>query len=203
MNDPAPTPPRPGPDPAAAAQDIALMLRVAEGDQTAFVELFERYARKVKAFLIAGGAPHDQADEIAQEVLVSVWRRAGQYDPQKAAVSTWIFAIARNRRIDALRRAGRPAPDPEDPLFQPDPEPDPETNLSAAARDAVVREAVSALPADQQEVVRLAFFHGLAQSEISERLDIPLGTVKSRLRLAFKKLRGALGDDFSQELFDD
>lgn len=204
MTDPSPTPPRPRPDPAAAAEDIALMRRIAANqDRDAFVALFERYARKVKAFLIAGGAPHDQADEAAQEVMVSVWRRAGQYDPEKAAVSTWVFAIARNRRIDMIRREKRPAPDPEDPLFQPEPEPDPESNLSAAGRDAAVREAVAELPDDQREAVMLAFYHGLSQSEIAARLDIPLGTVKSRLRLAFKRLRAGLGDDFSEELFDD
>ncbi|MEO1689366.1 MAG: sigma-70 family RNA polymerase sigma factor, partial [Pseudomonadota bacterium] len=132
-----------------------------------------------------------------------LWRRAGQYDAAKAGVSTWIFAIARNRRIDLIRRQARPAPDPEDPLFQPDPEPDPADTAAAAARDARVREALGALSEDQREVVRLAFYGGLTQTEIAESVGAPLGTVKSRLRLAFGRLRAALGDDFEQELYDD
>lgn len=203
MNEPAPPPQRPRPDPVAAARDVSLMLRIAhDQDREAFADLFERYARKVKAFLIAGGAPHDQADEVAQEVMVSVWRRAGRYDPEKAAVSTWIYAIARNRRIDMIRRESRPASDPEDPLFQPDPEPDPASNVAGSARDSLVRDALCGLPGDQREAVRLAFYQGLTQSEIAEKLDIPLGTVKSRLRLAFRRLRTTLGDDFSEELLE-
>lgn len=182
-------------------EDADLMRRVAEArDREAFVVLFRRYGVRVKAFLIKGGAPHDVADEAAQDVMVSLWRRAHQYDPEKASVATWVFAIARNRRIDLIRRQTRPAPDPEDPLFQPDAEPDPADTASAASRDAKVREALSALTPDQFEVVRLAFFAGMTQTEISEETGAPLGTVKSRLRLAFGRLRTALGEDFAQEL---
>lgn len=188
------------PDPAG---DAALMARIAASDREAFADLFQRYAGRVKSFLVAGGAPPDEADEAAQEVMVSVWRRASAYDPDKAAVSTWIFAIARNRRIDMIRRARRPEPDPQDPLFQPAPEPDPAHAAALRARDERVRAALSALSDDQRETVRLAFFAGLTQAEISEKLDAPLGTVKSRLRLAFKRLRAALGDEFHRELLDD
>jgi RNA polymerase sigma-70 factor (ECF subfamily) len=179
------------------------MARIALKDREAFAALFARYAVRVKAFVMSGGASHDQADEVAQDVMVTVWRRAELYDPAKAAVSTWIFAVARNRRIDMIRRAKRPAPDPEDPLFQPEPEPDPATTAAAKDRDARVRVAIAGLSVDQREAVRLAFFAGLTQTEIAEKLNAPLGTVKSRLRLAFVRLRGALGDDFSQELLDD
>lgn len=190
-------------DPGALSgqEDAELMRRVAEArDREAFVVLFRRYAVRVKAFLIKGGAPHDVADEAAQDVMVSLWRRAQQYDPEKASVATWIYAIARNRRIDLIRRQARPAPDPEDPLFQPDPEPDPSDSASAASRDARVRSALEALTPDQYEVVRLAFFAGMTQTEISEETGAPLGTVKSRLRLAFGRLRTALGDAFAEEL---
>jgi RNA polymerase sigma-70 factor (ECF subfamily) len=180
------------------------MTRVAQGrDREAFVALFSRYAVRVKAFLIAGGASHDVADEAAQDVMITLWRRAELYDPAKAAVSTWIFAVARNRRIDMIRRARRPAPDPNDPLFQPDPAPDSADMLASEDRDARVRAAIEDLGPDQRETVRLAFFAGLTQIEIAERTGAPLGTVKSRLRLAFRRLRAALGDDFSQELLDD
>jgi RNA polymerase sigma-70 factor (ECF subfamily) len=201
MTDAGGAPPRaPSPN---AEEDVALMARITLRDREAFAALFARYAVRVKAFLISGGASHDQADEAAQEVMITVWRRAELYDPAKAALSTWIFAIARNRRIDMIRRARRPAPDPNDPLFQPEPEPNPEASAAAADRDARVRAAIGLLSADQSETVRLAFFAGLTQTEIAERLNAPLGTVKSRLRLAFVRLRGALGDDFSQELLDD
>jgi len=130
----------PAPRDLSSAEDTELMQLVAEArDRNAFVELFKRYAGRVKAFLIRAGASPDMADEAAQDVMVSLWRRAGQYDPTKAGVSTWIFAIARNRRIDLIRRQARPAPDPEDPLFQPDPEPDPADSAAAAARDSRVR----------------------------------------------------------------
>ena len=184
--------------------DAALLARLAEtGDRDAFGHLFSRYAGRVKAFLMRGGAPADVADEASQDVMVAVWRRAAQYDPGKAGVSTWIFAIARNRRIDILRRETRAAPDPEDPLFQPDAPEDPADAAAAAARDAQVRDALAALGEDQRDVVRMAFFVGMTQAEIAAALDVPLGTVKSRMRLALGRLRAALGDDFAEELLDD
>lgn len=193
----------PEPRDLSAAEDAELMRRVArERDREAFAALFARYASRVKGFLIRGGAAHDQADEAAQDVMVSIWRRAEQYDPAKASVATWIYAIARNRRIDMIRRQTRPAPDPEDPLFQPDPEPDPAATAAVTARDARVRAALAELSGDQREVVRLAFFSGMTQTEIAAEVDAPLGTVKSRLRLAFARLRAALGDDFADELND-
>ncbi|MGM0583981.1 MAG: sigma-70 family RNA polymerase sigma factor [Pseudomonadota bacterium] len=189
---------------APGREDADLLRRVADArDREAFAALFGRYAKRVKAFLIKGGASPDQADEAAQDVMVSVWRRAEQYDPAKAAVSTWIYAIARNRRIDMIRRQARPEPDPEDPLFRPDPPRDLVVEVAAAGRDARVRAALDSLSEDQREVVRLTFFSGLTQTEIAERVGAPLGTVKSRLRLAFSRLRAALGEAFSEELFDD
>ncbi len=182
-------------------EDAALLARVAEAaDRTAFAELFSRYAGRIKAFLVKGGAPPDMADEATQDVMVSVWRRAAQYDPAKASVATWIYAIARNRRIDFFRKGGRPAPDPDDPLFQPDPPQDPSAAAAIADRDRRIRASLAALSEEQRRVVRLAFFAGLTQAEIAEAEGIPLGTVKSRLRLAFARLRTALGDDFFQEL---
>lgn len=189
---------------AVVESDVDLMRRMArDEDREAFALLFTRYAGRVKAYLMRGGAPADVADEASQDVMVSVWRRAALYDSSKAGVSTWIFAIARNRRIDILRRETRAAPDPDDPLFQPDAPEDPETSAAAADRDAQVREAMRALGEDQRDVVRMAFFVGMTQVEIAEALDVPLGTVKSRMRLALGRLRSALGDEFAEELFDD
>lgn len=189
-----PAPPISDPE---ASRDAALILAIARQDQGAFVTLFERYAGRVKAFMIRSGASAADAEEIVQEVMVAVWRRAGTFDPDKAAASTWMFAIARNRRIDMIRQVRRPVPDPSDPLFQPDPEPDGLEVITAVEREARVRGSVAALAPEQRSVLVAAFYEGLSHGEIAERLDLPLGTVKSRIRLAFRHLRGALGDDLA------
>ncbi len=188
----------------AGQTDEALLAAVAgHADRAAFVELFRRFAGRIKAMLTRSGSAPEMAEEVAQEVMVLVWRKAASFDPEKASVATWIYAIARNRRIDLLRRAARPEPDPQDPLFRPEPEAPAERVLAAAERDLRVRQALSGLPPEQIEVVRLAFFAGLSHGEIAERLGAPLGTVKSRLRLSFARLRSSLGGDFSTELVDD
>lgn len=190
--------------PEAAEQERLWLAAVAEAhDRAAFKALFERFAGRVKGFLMKGGATGDQAEELVQEVMITVWRKAGQFDASKASVSTWIFTIARNRRIDALRRQARPEPDAADPAFQPEPQADAQAEISSASRDARVRQALEALSDDQRRVVSMAFFAGLSHNEIAEQLGAPLGTVKSRLRLAFLRLKDALGNAFAEELVDD
>ena len=184
-------------------EDAALLTRIAAQDRDAFAELFRRYAVRVKAFMMRSGMAAEDADEIAQEVMVSVWRKAASFDPSKAGVSTWVFAIARNRRIDTLRKRARPAPDPDDPMFQPDPEPDGARILGAQQIEARMREALGTLPEEQREVLRAAFYHGLSHGEIARLHDLPLGTVKSRIRLAFKALRETLGEDAVEAYRDD
>lgn len=184
-------------------EDATLIVRIADRDRDAFAIFFSRFAGRVKAFLISSGMPGQDADEVAQEVMVSVWRRADSFDPGKAAVSTWVFAIARNRRIDLLRRRARPEPDPEDPLFQPDPEPGGLEVLSTRQIQVMVQDALVSLPEEQRAVLRAAFFEGLSHAEIATRLDLPLGTVKSRIRLAFRALRDHLGPDASDAFRDD
>lgn len=184
--------------------DEALVAAIAgAADKAAFAELFGRYAGRVKGFLIKAGATPDVAEEVAQEVMVSVWRKAATFDGTRASAATWIYTIARNRRIDLLRRAARPQPDPADPAFEPDPEPDPAVQLAQQERDGQVRRALAELTEEQRAVIEMSFFAGLSHGEIAERIDLPLGTVKSRLRLAFGRLRGTLGDGFSGELRDD
>lgn len=183
--------------------DADLIQRISAQDRTAFATLFHRYAGRVKGFLIRWGMAPDQAEEAAQEVMVSVWRRAASFDAEKAAVSTWIFAIARNRRIDMIRKATRREPDPDDPLWQKDPEPDSATIYSAEERALLVRKALAELPAAQADLLKLSFYEGLSHGECAERLSLPLGTVKSRIRLAFAKLRDTLGDGIVEELWDD
>jgi RNA polymerase sigma-70 factor (ECF subfamily) len=195
----SPAPP-PGHD---AASDDALIRAVADADRDAFVTLFERYAGRVKAYLMRTGASASDADEITQDVMVSLWRHAASFDPSRAAASTWIFAIARNRRIDVFRRAARPGPDPFDPLLQPDPEPDAYASLSAAEREARLRAALAGLAPEQQRVLVASFYEGLSHAEIAAREGLPLGTVKSRIRLAFGHLHAILGDDLAEGFGDD
>ena len=193
------SPPSERPD-WAEASDEALLAGVAARDRSAFVEIFGRYAGRLKGFLILAGESEAGAEELAQDVMVTLWRRAGRFDPDRAGAATWIFTIARNRRIDGLRRAGRAAAAGSEPMIDPEPAASAEAGMAGADRDARVRAAVAALSEDQRAVVRLAFFSGLSQSEIAARLGLPLGTVKSRLRLAFDRLRRELGSDFIEEL---
>lgn len=190
----------PSPVPNDAADETLLVSIGASKDRAAFKELFRRFAGRIKAFLIKGGAAPDQAEEVVQDVMVTIWRKSGSFDPQKASAATWIFTIARNRRIDVIRRERRPEPDPQDPLYKPDAPDTPQQALARGDRDKQVREAMASLSEEQREIIRLSFFAGLAHGEIAEQLGIPLGTVKSRTRLAFNKLRTVLGDDFSDEL---
>ena len=188
----------------AEQSDEALISAMAErADRAAFAELFRRFAGRVKAFMMRGGAAPEQAEEIAQDVMVKVWQKAASFDGSRAKATTWIYTIARNRRIDLLRREKRAEPDPQDPLFQPAEQPTPLDQAEVSARDARVRSAIAALSTDQRQVVELAFFAGLSHGEIAVQIDAPLGTVKSRLRLAFTRLRGALGETFVEELMDD
>lgn len=163
-------------------------------DRTAFADLFAHFAPRIKAFMMRRNCAPDLADELAQEALLTVWRKADQFDAAKASAGTWIFTVARNLHIDRVRRENRPAPDPDDPFFVRDPEPAPDAVFDGAQQADRVRRAIDELPEDQQLVVRMSFFEESSHAEIAERLDIPLGTVKSRLRLAFARLRKGLGE---------
>jgi RNA polymerase sigma-70 factor (ECF subfamily) len=164
------------------------------GDRAAFAALFARFAPRVKAYLLRLGLDNATAEEQSQEALLIVWRKAAQFDPARATAAAWIFTIARNLRIDAARRAQRPPPVP-DPVDEPSPTPAADVILAAEDRSARVRAALAALPAEQADVIRLAFFDDRPHADIERALGIPLGTVKSRLRLAMSRLRGLLDDD--------
>jgi RNA polymerase sigma-70 factor (ECF subfamily) len=182
----------PARDPAAEA--AGLILAIAErADRQAFAALFSHFAPRLKSYMLRLGAAPEQAEELAQEAMLTVWRKAGLFDPAKAGASTWIFAIARNLRIDAIRREKRPKIEVEDPTDQA-PEPPADAVLAAAERDVRLRQAMTILPAEQAQVVRLSFFDDKPHSEIAAELNLPLGTVKSRLRLALARLRGAVED---------
>ncbi|MBX3511739.1 MAG: sigma-70 family RNA polymerase sigma factor [Hyphomonadaceae bacterium] len=170
--------------------DERLLARVGQGDREAFAVLFARFASKVKAYLLRLGAPPAVAEDLAQEAMLSLWRRASSYDPAKAKASTWIFVIARNAWIDRLRRE-KVELAYRDSLIVSE-ESDGEAPDDAAIREQTeqeMRAALDQLSEEQRQVVRLSFFEERPHSEIAEQLNLPLGTVKSRLRLALIKLR--------------
>ena len=164
-------------------------------DRAAFRQLFDHFAPRLKAFVIRQGLDSQMAEEVTQEAMVRVWQKAPQFDPSKARASTWVFTIARNLRIDFLRKAYRPEPDPDDPALVPEAEPGGFARVAQAQDAERVRAALAALPDDQRVVLHLAFFEEKTHPEIAGQLDIPLGTVKSRIRLAFNRVRSELGED--------
>jgi RNA polymerase sigma factor (sigma-70 family) len=164
-------------------------------DRTAFAALYDHFAPRINGYLQRLGLEQAMAEEIAQEVMVVLWHKAHLFDPAKSSLATWLFRIARNRRIDALRRDRSHLLDADDPFLQPEsPEPA-DLEIDARRRDERVRIAMEGLPAEQLELVRYAFFLGLTHSQIAERAGLPLGTVKSRIRLAFARLRRDLEAD--------
>ena len=180
-------------DVRAEASPEDLMAAIADRrDRLAFVRLFELFGPRVKAYLIRQGADRATAEDLVQDVMLTVWRRAAQFDRSKATFSTWVFTIARNRRIDGLRRASRPEIDPDDPAFVREPDDPADQVVDAAQRSERLHAAVAELPEEQGKLLRLAYFEDKSHSVIAEELGLPLGTVKSRLRLAMSKLRAAL-----------
>lgn len=181
-----------------SAEEAAQVIEAiaARQDRAAFARLFRHFAPRLKAFLMRGGADPDQAQEVAQEALVTVWRKAASFDRTRASAATWIFTIARNKRIDLMRRANRPAIETEDWLtvFQPAGE-DPDKSASAGQTYRQMKELLAGLPADQLLVIRKAFFEDKTHVVIAEELGLPLGTVKSRIRLALGRLRQAMEKD--------
>lgn len=164
-------------------------------DRVAFRRLFEYYGPRVKAYLRRLGTDEDAAEDLTQEVFVSIWRRAEQFDPNKASVGTWVFTIARNKRIDALRRDRAPALETDDPELEIDPAPRGDAVAELNRMSALVMRAVETLPEEQKRLLKIFYFEEKPHSAIAEELGLPLGTVKSRLRLALAKLRAALGED--------
>lgn len=181
-----------------AARWAALIEAVAtRGDRAAFATLFEHFAPRIKTFMRRSGASEQSADEFAQEALLAVWSKARLFDPGSVGAAAWIFTIARNLRIDVLRRekrAGRDHTVEIDPEFHVDEGPQPDAGLAASEVESRVRDALTHLSEDQLRVIELSFFDEKAHAEIAQTLQIPLGTVKSRLRLAMNRLRGQLGD---------
>ncbi len=166
----------------------ALVLRVRDDqDRAAFAALFRHFAPRVKAFLMKSGADATLAEECAQDVMATLWQKAHLFDPSRASVATWVFTIARNRRIDALRKARRP--EPEELPWGPEPEPDQAEVLEAQQDTERLGAALSQLPDKQRALIERAFYGDLSHSEIAAETGLPLGTIKSRIRLALDRLR--------------
>lgn len=159
-------------------------------DEAAFAEIFLHFAPRVKAFLMKSGASASLAEECAQDVMATLWHKAHLFNPERASVATWIFTIARNRRIDALRKQRRP--EPEDLGWGPEPEPEQAEVLGLQQDSVRLAKALLQLPEKQRDLVEMAYFGELSHMEIAEETGLPLGTIKSRIRLAIERLRHAM-----------
>lgn len=178
------------PDPGDLAKQLRLV--ATEKDNEAYRILFEAIAPRVKALMLRQGMDNTSAEDIAQETMATIWRKAHLYAEDRGSVFTWVFTIARNLRIDSLRKTSLSTANLED---VPEPicgDPTPYDVASRRQEDLRVSAAVRTLPSGQREVLELAFLNGLSHSEIAQRLSLPLGTVKSRMRLAFGRLRDTL-----------
>lgn len=144
------------------------------------------------------GLESHSAEELTQEVMLTLWHRAETFDPKQASAATWIFAIARNRRIDSLRRQRHPELDPDDPALVPPPTETAEQLMEMAQDNARLHEALKELPGEQSELLKMAFFEDKTHMEIADSCNLPLGTVKSRLRLALARLRRHLGGQVAE-----
>jgi RNA polymerase sigma-70 factor (ECF subfamily) len=163
-------------------------------DRQAFAKLFDYYSPRINAYLQRLGTDRSAAEEMTQEVMTVLWHKADLFDPTKSSLGTWLYRIARNRRIDLARRNRVDYVDPGEYILDiPDEDaPSADQMLDAQTREDVLRQSLAALPEEQRDLVRLAFFDGLSHSDIAARTGIPLGTVKSRIRLAFSRLRREL-----------
>ncbi|MEM9318605.1 MAG: sigma-70 family RNA polymerase sigma factor [Pseudomonadota bacterium] len=176
---------------ASDAQWVAKMLAIAEQqDRSAFADVFRHFAPRVKAFLMRGGADEALAEECMQDVMTTLWRKARLYDPARASVSTWIFTVARNRKIDLLRKYARP--EPEELPWGPEEEPE-QIEVVALKQDGKrLAEALRSLPEKQRMLIERAYFGEMTHTEIAEQTGLPLGTIKSRIRLALERLRHSM-----------
>lgn len=163
-------------------------------DETAFADFYDYYAGRIKSFLIGKGMNDEIAEELTQEIMLIVWRRAESYDPSKAAASTWLFTIARNRRIDYLRGNSRIEVELNDDMLDIETtENDPQAKFVSDAQAAKqLHRALEKLPQEQRQVMHLSYFRGQSHGAIATWLDLPIGTVKSRIRLAMQSVRVSL-----------
>lgn len=178
------------PMPLNNEQLAALIKTIAvEKNREAFSRLFEHYAPRLKAFSMKQGLTASKADEMVQEAMLQVWRKSESFDSERGSASNWIFTIMRNKRIDMFRRQRHPEYELDESMGIVDSTALPDEQVSRFQESERIREAVKSLPEAQMEIVRKAFFEDKSHGEIAEDLGIPLGTVKSRIRLAIARLR--------------
>nr|WP_244508591.1 sigma-70 family RNA polymerase sigma factor [Litoreibacter albidus] len=161
-------------------------------DRSAFAALFDHFAPRLKGFIMRSGVGSAQAEEIVQDVMLTVWRKADQFDPARAQVSAWIYQVTRNRQIDVLRKERRPIPEEliEDDVCDTD-----AGQILAVEQEADhLRQALLQLSPDQRKMIEQAYLGELTHQEISTQTGLPLGTIKSRIRLGLERLRHALKD---------
>lgn len=175
------------------AEQTAWMIAVRDRrDRDAFSQLFDFFAPRLKGFVMRSGTPSQQAEEIVQEVMLTVWRKAALFDPHRAPVSAWIYQIARNRQIDVVRKERRPMP--EELKEDPGTVPDASLILALAQETDSLKAALAQLNAGQREMIEKAYMGELTHQEISIQTGLPLGTIKSRIRLGLERLRHELKD---------
>lgn len=170
-----------------------LLLRVgSDRDRFAFKKLYEHFAPRLKSFLLRIGSDMSAAEEICQESMIMVWRRAETFNPDSAGASTWIFTIARNKRIDKLRKDNRPLPDLNDPSFFQIPVDKSDDILQRVEEEKKIKNALKNLPPEQAKLILSAYYEEKSHRKIADETNLPLGTVKSRIRLAINRLRSQL-----------
>ena len=170
-----------------------LLLRVGrDRDRSAFKKLYEHFAPRLKSFLLRIGSDMSAAEEICQESMIMVWRRAETFNPESAGASTWIFTIARNKRIDKLRKDNRPLPDLNDPSFFQIPVDKSDDILQRVEEEKKIKNALKNLPPEQAKLILSAYYEEKSHRKIADETNLPLGTVKSRIRLAINRLRTQL-----------
>jgi RNA polymerase sigma-70 factor (ECF subfamily) len=175
-------------DDASGLRDAAAIARLADGDRDALRDLFERYGSLVHSVAYRVVRDHQLAEECTQDVFVTLWRRAGDFDAGRGRVAAWLLAIARNRAIELVRRASARRADPYAEISVAGEAEDPAEVAVRADRAEQIGVAMAGLPPAQYEALRLAYFEGLSHAEIADRLGMPLGTVKGRIRLALERL---------------
>jgi RNA polymerase sigma-70 factor, ECF subfamily len=171
----------------------ALLSAVASSrDRQAFAQLFDHFAPRVKSFMLRKGTSPELAEDLVQETMIAVWTKAAQYAPERGAASTWVFTIARNLRIDRLRRESSAFFVDLEGFDAPSEDSSGDENLNRTQEDGHVTQALAQIPPEQRELLILSYVEDVTQVMIAERLKLPLGTVKSRMRLAYRRLRKLL-----------
>ena len=178
------------------AEDAALIRRMVDADETALGALYDRWVRSLYSLVLHLLRDPDEAEDVVEETFWQAWQKAGSYEPSKGAVSTWLLTIGRRKALDRLRARKRNREDTTsgESTFDdlPSRSPDPANEAEGSELRENIRAALQELPPEQREVLELGYFSGLSQAEIADATGQPLGTIKTRMRLAMQKLRGPL-----------